>query len=163
MPICPRVCMEQLGSHWTGFHEIPYLNVFRKSVERLRGSSKSDKYNGYYTWRPMHIFFTVSRSFLLRMRNVSDKILREKRNTRLMFDNFFRKSCHLWDNVEKYRAGQATDDNIAHALCMPYTLPMATNAHSEYVIFIMLFQFNNGCTCYVICILPVLLEVSTLW
>jgi hypothetical protein len=26
---------------------------------------------------------------------------------------FLRKSCHLWDNVEKYgRAGQTTDDNI---------------------------------------------------
>jgi len=29
---------------------------------------------------------------------------------------FFRKSCHLRDNVEKYsRAGEATDDNTAHA------------------------------------------------
>ena len=28
----------------------------------------------------------------------------------------FRKSCRLWDNVEKYwRAGQAADDNMAHA------------------------------------------------
>jgi hypothetical protein len=32
---------------------------------------------------------------------------------------FFRKSCHLWDNVEKYcRAGQATDDKMAHAHSM---------------------------------------------
>ena len=31
----------------------------------------------------------------------------------------FRKSCRLWDNVEKLnRVGLATDDNIAHALCM---------------------------------------------
>jgi len=30
---------------------------------------------------------------------------------------FFRKTCRLWDNVEKKycRAGQATDDNTAHA------------------------------------------------
>jgi len=28
----------------------------------------------------------------------------------------FRKSCRLWDNVEKCcRAGQDTDDNMAHA------------------------------------------------
>jgi len=28
--------------------------------------------------------------------------------------------CRLWDNVEVYcRAGQATDDNMAHALCTP--------------------------------------------
>ena len=34
---------------------------------------------------------------------------------------FSRKSCRLWDNVEKYcRAGQATGDNMAHALCMLY-------------------------------------------
>ena len=31
----------------------------------------------------------------------------------------FRKSCRLLDNVEKYRgAGQATDENMAHAHCM---------------------------------------------
>jgi len=33
--------------------------------------------------------------------------------------NAFRKSWRLSDNVEKYcRAGQATDDNMAHAHCM---------------------------------------------
>ena len=33
--------------------------------------------------------------------------------------SIFQKSCHLWDNVEKYgRAKQATDDNTEHALCM---------------------------------------------
>jgi len=32
---------------------------------------------------------------------------------------FFRKSRRLQDNVGKYcRAGQATDDNMAHAHCM---------------------------------------------
>ena len=47
----------------------------------------------------------------------------------------FRKSCRLWDNVEKYcRAGQATDDNMAHAHCM--LVPKATDTNSEYVILI---------------------------
>jgi len=32
---------------------------------------------------------------------------------------FFRKSCRLWENVEKYcTAGQAADDNMAHAYGM---------------------------------------------
>jgi len=32
---------------------------------------------------------------------------------------FFPKSCRLWDNVEKYcRAGQVTDESVAHAHCM---------------------------------------------
>jgi hypothetical protein len=31
----------------------------------------------------------------------------------------FQKSCTLWGNVEKYcTAGQATDNNMAHAHCM---------------------------------------------
>jgi len=31
-------------------------------------------------------------------------------------NNCFRKSCRLWNNVEKYCwIGQATDDNMAHA------------------------------------------------
>jgi len=35
------------------------------------------------------------------------------------FTFFFRKSCRLLDNVGKYcRAGQATEDNMAHAHCM---------------------------------------------
>jgi len=36
--------MEQLGSHWTDFHEI-----FRKSVEKIKLSLTSDKNNGYLT------------------------------------------------------------------------------------------------------------------
>jgi len=31
----------------------------------------------------------------------------------------FRKSCHLWNDVEKYcRAEQTTDDNMGHAHCI---------------------------------------------
>jgi hypothetical protein len=36
----------------------------------------------------------------------------------------FRKSCRLWDNVEKFcKAGQATDDNFSiHWKCSKYTI-----------------------------------------
>ena len=34
--ICPYVRMEQLGSHWTDFHEIWYLSIFSKSVEKIQ-------------------------------------------------------------------------------------------------------------------------------
>jgi len=35
---------------------------------------------------------------------------------------FYEKKCLLWDNVEKCcRAGQTTDDNMAHAHCSLYT------------------------------------------
>jgi hypothetical protein len=55
----------------------------------------------------------MSRWILLRMRNVSDKSCTENQNTLFIFNNFFfRKSCRLWDNIEKYgRAREVTDDN----------------------------------------------------
>jgi hypothetical protein len=71
--------------------------------------------------RLVYIFFIISRPIILRMKNVSDKSYREARNTQFVFNNFlfFSKSCLLWDNVENYcRAGQTTDDNMAHAHCM---------------------------------------------
>ena len=51
----------------------------------------------------------------LRMRNVPNKRRRENQRHILCPIIFFRKSCSLWDNVKKYcRAGQTTDDNMAH-------------------------------------------------
>jgi hypothetical protein len=53
----------------------------------------------------------VTRSLLLRMRNVSDKSFRVSQNMYSMFSNVFFLLCRSGDNVEKYcRAGQATGD-----------------------------------------------------
>jgi len=43
------VSMEQLGSHWTDWHEVSYLSIFRKFVENVPVSLKYDKNNGYIT------------------------------------------------------------------------------------------------------------------
>jgi hypothetical protein len=43
------VLMEQLGSHWTEFHEICHLSIFRKFVQKIQVSLKSDKNNGHFT------------------------------------------------------------------------------------------------------------------
>ena len=47
----PSVRMEQLGFYWTDFHEILYLFMFRKTVDKIQDSLKSDNNNGYFTWR----------------------------------------------------------------------------------------------------------------
>ena len=114
--------MEQLGSHWTNFHEIWYLWIFRKLSRKIQVSLKSDHNNGNFIWRPINIF-NISYTFLLRIRNVSEKICKENQNTHFGSVTFFRKSCRLWDNVEIYcRAEQAMDDNMAHAHCLLDTL-----------------------------------------
>ena len=52
-PVClyvyPSVHMEQLGSHWTDFHEIWYMGIFLKSVEKIQYTLKSDKNNRCFT------------------------------------------------------------------------------------------------------------------
>ena len=119
MSVRLSVRIEQLGCHWTDFHEISYLKIFRKSVEEIQVSLKSEKNNGYFTWRSM---YNVDHISLISFQN--EKCFRqncgENQNTHFVFSNFFfpRKSCRLWDNVEKYcRSGQATDDTMAHAHC----------------------------------------------
>jgi hypothetical protein len=63
-----------------------------------------------------YTFFITSRSFLFRMRNISDISSTKIQNTGFTFNNFFRKSRIFLDNVVKYcRAGQTTDDNMALA------------------------------------------------
>jgi len=105
---------------------------------------KSDKNSGTVlkdTYTVMITFCSV-----LRMRNDSDKSCREVKT-----HNLYSiappppKSCHLWDNVNKYyRAGQATDDNMVHVHCMldnlGYNYTLRINMQ-----YLLLFYGNNGC------------------
>jgi len=61
---------------------------FESSVEKIQVSLKSD--DRYFTRIPKRILI-ISRSILLRMRNVSDKSCRENRNTILCSITSFRK------------------------------------------------------------------------
>jgi hypothetical protein len=68
--------------------------------------------------RPIYIQGTIS---LNSSRNGKYFKVEEKIETCVLCSiNFvFGKLCRLWDNVEKYcRAGQATDENVAHAQCV---------------------------------------------
>jgi len=47
-------------SHCADFHVTWYLNIFRKSVEKMEVSLKSDKNNRYFTWRAIYIFDHIS-------------------------------------------------------------------------------------------------------
>jgi hypothetical protein len=79
----------------------------------------------------------IRRWTLLRMRNIL-VIFLEKIRTHVLYSiTFLRKSCRLWDNVEKYgTAGQTTDDNIIRRMRFACWINKATATHSEYVIFV---------------------------
>lgn len=71
MSIHLSLCMEHLGSHWIDFHEILCLSIFKKSVKNIQVSLKLDR---YFTGRQC-TFFIISCSVLLRMKNVSVKVM----------------------------------------------------------------------------------------
>jgi len=54
------VRVELLGSHWMDFYKIWYFRVFQKSVKKGQVLLKSDKNNGYFTWRPTYIYDCIS-------------------------------------------------------------------------------------------------------
>ena len=109
LSVRPPVRMEQLGSHWTDFHEIWYLFILRKIIEKIQVSLKSYKNSGYFTWRPIEqrvlymktdritgtlledlfTFVITSLWILRRMRNVSGKFYRENQKALLCTVTFF--------------------------------------------------------------------------
>jgi hypothetical protein len=62
------------------------------------------------------------------MRNVLEQSFRENQNKRFVVINISRKSCYLWDNVEKYStARHAKDDNIIRHPRLTYCINKATD------------------------------------
>ena len=78
-------------------------------MTRIMGTSHEEQYT----------FLIIPHSVLLRKRNVSSKSCRENQNTYFMFIDFFYENRAVYEIMwKKYcRAGQDTDDNIAHARC----------------------------------------------
>ena len=65
-----------------------------------------------------YTFLIISRSFLLRMRNVSDTFVAEIKTQNFVFCNFFffEKRAFYETTWKKHcRAGQTRDDNMGHA------------------------------------------------
>ena len=123
---------------------------------------------------------TVSRWINFRMRNILDRFVEQIRPHILSFSNIFRKSCCLWDNVEKYGGARGSTNDvivgriwvacwISKATCThehihayaPVHTHACTRAH-KYVIFIALPRqqwFANAPQYYVIRALLVLLRI----
>jgi len=103
------------------------MSVFRNSVEKIKGFLfKSDKNNVHFNWRP-------TRS-VLKMTNVPGNVL-EKTKTQVLcaVHFFFRKSCPMWDNVEKSCTGtQTTNDNVIWRMRIECWIHKATKTYSEY-------------------------------
>ena len=95
LSVCPSVYFYARAT-WLprNGNEILYLRIFQNSVDKIQVSLKYDRITGTLH-EDQYIFFTISRSFLLRMRNVSCKSCRENQTRVLCSVTIFRKSCRL--------------------------------------------------------------------
>jgi hypothetical protein len=81
--------MQQLSFHWADFHEILYLSIFKKSIEKIQVSLKLDKKEGYFTCRKYTFLKSCLTQFCL-------KVV-EKLKTRVLFSTTFLKSCAVYE------------------------------------------------------------------
>jgi len=77
-------------------------------------------------------FLVISRSFLLRIRNVPDKSCRENQNTHFISSNSFSKIVPFIRQYGKYCRSEQSQMKIWR-MCVACRIPKATNIHSECV------------------------------
>jgi len=133
LSLCPSVGKEELFSHCMYYHENWYLRIFENMSRKSKFHNTPTTIAVLYTKTTLCIFMIISRSSVLRLRNISAARCRETQNTHFMSTGLSRKSCRLWDNVEKYdKARQTTGGNSIQ----PIHIACCTDTHSEYVIII---------------------------
>ena len=122
MYVCPR---RTTGLPLVGFLLNLLCGYFRKMI-RIQVSLKYDKNNVYSTWT--HTYLIISRSVLLGMRNVAEKLVNKTKAHILCSRNFFfvfRKLCF-------YRGCQAIVDSMTHGIV--WLTPKASDIRSNYVV-----------------------------
>ena len=130
----PSVLRVQLGCHWTDFHEIWFLIIFRKLGEKIQVSLRFEKSNGYVTWRLIYIFDHLPRSFL-EWEMFRTKVV-EKIKTHILCSITFveNRSVYeiMWKNILELERPRMTIWRMRVA-CW---ISKGTDTHSEYVVLI---------------------------
>jgi hypothetical protein len=146
-----------------GFHKIWNLGTFRIYVVKIQASFKLDKHNGYFTWRPMYIFYYISLFLSLssvpRIINVYYKSCRANQNAHFIFGNTFFENHTVpgirWRNIVKLDRPQTT----IWRMRISCWIPGAKNTHPVYVTlvaFLLQQQLHECASCYVVRTLPYL-------
>ena len=126
--------MERRGFHWTNFHEIWYLSIFWKSVQKIQVSLKSDT-NKYFTWRPIHIYISSSFFLVWEMFQtvVVDKI---KTHVLCLIAFFFGENHAVYEIMLQNIVESDRPQIILWCMRIACWITKATNSHCEYYIII---------------------------
>ena len=102
--------MEELGSHWTNFHDIRHLRIFSKTCRENSSFIKilQEWRVTYFTWRPMYIFVA---ELFLEWEMFQTKVVEKIKTHILCSVTFIRKSCVceiMWKNMVERGRPQMT-------------------------------------------------------
>jgi len=122
----------QHGSHRTCCNEIWYLRIFRKSIEKILVSLKSENNNGYFTLRPTYLRDNVSTNSSKNDKFFGQKLYRKSKRT-LYIEDLFPENRAVYGVMWKKKnctTGLATDDNMAQGHSM-YPVYLRLQTHSQ--------------------------------
>ena len=171
--------MEQSASIGWIFVKFDIWVLFEKSAEEIQVPLKSDKNNGYFTWRPIYIgvcvciyiyiYIYIYRShlaeFFLEWQMFQTKVVEKIKTHILCSVIFFFEILALYEIMWKDFAEPDRPQMTIWRMRIACWVPNATNALSEYVIFIVLplQQWLHECTSVLHCsTLPILMMFTYL-
>jgi hypothetical protein len=76
------------------FMKLQYWNMFWKSAQKIKVSLKLGKNNGYFTWRPIYIFYHLTQ-FFLEWEMFQTKFVEKIKTHILCSITFFWKLCDV--------------------------------------------------------------------
>ena len=92
-------------------------------MTRINGTLHEDRYT----------LLIISRSFLLRMRNVPVKSCTENQNTHFWFSNFFFANRGVYEIMWKNIGERGRPQMVIWRVRIAWWIPKATNTHLQYV------------------------------
>ena len=129
MCVCPHVITP---FPINGFPWSSIMNIFRKYVEKIQVSLKSDINKWYFIWRRLYIYLNIS---LNEKHFIKKKVVEKIKTQILSAISVFRKSCGLWDKMEKQgTARHATDSNIIHHMRFACPTNKATDTQKTHTL-----------------------------
>ena len=125
------VRMEQFGFHWMDFHETWYLSTFENLSRKFRFIKIRQEKRVLNMNTYIKLWYLAE--FFLEWEICQTKVV-QKIETRLLCSvTFYRKSCLLWDSVEKCcRVGQTILDSIIRRMRLACWITMTTHTLRIY-------------------------------
>ena len=114
LSVCLSVHMEHLCCHCTDFNEIWYSGLFFENLIKIWK-------NEYFARKRFHFFDNISLFHI--------KLQRKSKHT--FYVDFSRKSCRLWDNVNKYGGAREATNDITKWRITRFTLYKQGYTHAH--------------------------------